>query len=67
MNEIPRILIVVLEYSPTQQRVMVRGVWEDGRRLPEPLEPGNVQNCIRVFENVTMGSPTGMTGLVPAD
>jgi hypothetical protein len=66
MNDVPRVLIVVLEYSPAQQRVMVRGVWEDGQRLPEPLDPRNVQNHIRVFENVTMGSPTGMTGLVPA-
>jgi hypothetical protein len=62
----PRVLIVVLEYSPAQQRVMVRGVWPDGAKLPAPLASENTQNTVRVFEGVNMKAHVGFAGLVPA-
>ena len=66
MNDIPRILIVVLEYSPAQQRVMVRGVWPKGAALPDPLAPENKQNRVSVFEGVDMKANVGFAGLVPS-
>lgn len=66
MNDIPRILIIVLEYAPAHQRVMVRGVWPEGAPLPPPLAPENTQNKVKVFEAVDMKAHVGFAGLVPA-
>jgi hypothetical protein len=62
----PTILKVVIEYSPTQQRVMVRGVFPHDTPTPEPLAPENQQNIVRVFEGVDMGPNVGFAGLVPS-
>lgn len=63
----PRILTVLLEYSPTQQRVMVRGVWPEGEQAyRKPLEAENQQNYVRVFEGVDMKANVGFAGLMPA-
>lgn len=62
MNEI---LIVLLEYSPIQSRVIVRGVWQTEQYTPVvPLHPDNIQNSVQVFLNFDMRSGSGFTGLV---
>lgn len=67
MSEMPRILTVLIEYSPSTTRVIVRGVWLKGRGPSDtaPLEPGNRQNFVDVFEGIDMKvRGTGFTGLV---
>lgn len=63
----PEILTVVIEYSPTQRRVMVRGVFRDGQPMPAPLETENRQNRVRVFVGMNMGAAPGFAGLVPEE
>lgn len=64
-NDIPPILVVVIEYSPSQQRVMVRGAWPMDAVLPGRLAPENRQNRVRVFLGVDMKANVGFAGLVP--
>ncbi len=61
------IVTVVIEYSPTQRRVMVRGVFRDGQLMPAPLETENKQNRVRVLVGHDMGAAPGFAGLVPED
>lgn len=69
MTTIPRVLTVLIEYSPTQQRIMVRGAWEQGKGPANiaPLAPENTQNFVKVFEGVDMKSNVGFAGLVPVE
>lgn len=59
----PEIVIVVIEYSPSQRRVMVRGAFRQGAPLPAPLAPENQQNRVRVFLDADMGSAPGFAAL----
>ncbi len=59
------IVTVVIEYSPTQRRVMVRGVFRDGQPMPAPLVAENKQNRVQVFVGMNMGSAPGFMGLIP--
>jgi hypothetical protein len=59
-----RIVTVVIEYSPSQSRVMVRGVFAEGQPLPAPLAPENRQNHVRCFLGADMGTNVGFAGLV---
>lgn len=62
MDEIPRTMVVLIEWRPKLGRVTVRGVWPedewDFRKHPI-LEDGNLQNAVRVFEGVDMKSHVG--------
>ena len=63
-NEVVEIKVVVLEYIPSQDRVLVRGVWRDKDYKPVPLLiDDDIQNVIRVFENVDMKFHVGFSGL----
>ena len=59
------IVTVVIEYSPTQRRVMVRGVFRKYDVFPSPLAPENQQNRVQVFVGHDMGSAPGFVGLNP--
>jgi hypothetical protein len=61
----PRVVKVVLEYSPEQRRVMVRGVWPEDAGAPPPLAASHTQSVVRVFEGVDMRWNVGFAGLVP--
>jgi hypothetical protein len=61
----PRVLKVVVEYSPEQHRVIVRGAWPENAPTPAPLAPSHVQNVIRVFEGIDMKWNVGFSGLMP--
>lgn len=65
MSEFPT-KIVLLEYIPTEKRVVVRGVWRDGKQQKlAPIFEGNPQNYVRVFEGFdNMCNGVGFTGLV---
>jgi hypothetical protein len=63
--QMPRVIKVVVEYSPEQRRVIVRGAWPEGAVLPEPLAPSHTQNVVSVFEGVDMKWHVGFAGLVP--
>lgn len=58
--ETPRIMIILIEYSVKQDRVIVRGCLEKEKykRLPV-LEEGNLQNSIQVFEGTDHGYYVG--------
>lgn len=59
--------VVLIEYSETDKRVFVRGVWStDEFEMLPPLKQGNIQNAIKVFENMDMGAHVGISGLVPS-
>ena len=60
----PQVLTVLLEYSPRQQRVIVRQVAAEYKPLPV-LEDGNVQNAVKVFLGVDMKFNVGFSGLTP--
>jgi len=67
MDEFP-VKIVLLEYSPRQKRVFVRGVWSEARRPRRmaPIAEDNQQNYVRVhegFDNLERG--LGFSGLIP--
>ena len=69
MDEFP-VKVVLLEYSPTQKRVFVRGVWPELRRPGRlaPIAEENQQNFVRVhegFDNMERG--IGFSGLVPEE
>lgn len=62
-------VIVVVEYSPAQGRVRVRGVWLDtgqGFTPPPLLHPANAQNVVEMFLGVTMDVWT-FAGLYPKE
>ncbi len=59
------IVTVVIEYSPTQRRVMVRGVFRDGQQMPPLLATENKQNRVRVLVGMDMGAAPGFVGLIP--
>ena len=61
---LPQVLTVLLEYSPRQQRVIVRQVAAEYKPLPV-LEDGNVQNAVKVFLGVDMKFNVGFSGLTP--
>lgn len=65
IRKTPPIKTVLIEYSPTDKRVMVRGVWWSGDALPtlKPLAPGNQQNWVDCFEGVDMGKNVGFSDL----
>lgn len=63
----PEIVTVVIEHSPTQRRVMVRGAFRRGDAFPAPLAPENRQNFVQVFVGVDMGAAPGFVGLVPEE
>jgi hypothetical protein len=58
------IKVCVIEYSPKQKRVTVRGVWnrDDIPMLPL-LEPDNYQNQVQVFEGHDHGYHVGFSNL----
>lgn len=58
---------VVIEYSPSQKRVVVRGVWPDDAPVLKPLEEGNQQNYVKCFEGIDHKAHVGFTGLSPTD
>jgi hypothetical protein len=67
----PRKIMVVIEYSEKEKRVMVRRATIVGLReidetplLPK-LDPANWQNYVQVFERLDMGKNVGFLGLVP--
>jgi hypothetical protein len=62
----PRIMIVVIEYRVEKKSVCVRGCWpresfKSG--IATPLEAGNPQNNVQVFEGVDMRECVGFVGL----
>jgi hypothetical protein len=60
-----RIMRVLIEWSPTQKRVTVRGCWPDKEYKPlPPLENGNVQHAVQCFEGHDHGYHVGFSGLV---
>lgn len=61
----PDTITVLIEYVPSQKRVMVRAAWRDGKEYLEPLEPDNKQNYVSVFDGVDMKYHTGFQGLEP--
>lgn len=68
MQEFP-IKIVLLEYSPREQRVFVRAVMRaDAERMVlAPIHEDNQQNYVRVFEGFdNVGNGVGFSGLVAA-
>lgn len=54
MSNIPEIITVLIEYSNMQGRVIVRSAWSGKPEYLEPLEPGNQQNYVKVFDGVDM-------------
>jgi hypothetical protein len=60
----PEVMTVLIEYVPSQSRVMVRGVWRKEEYKPvAPLLPDNVQNAVHVFLGVDMKFNVGFAGL----
>ena len=49
---------VVLEYSPKENRVMVRGIFKDGRP-PDLLDRANSRNVVSCFLDIDMGANIG--------
>ena len=65
----PRIMIVLIEWRPSKQKVTVRGCWpraEYDHAAHKILEPGNIQHAVQVFEGVDMERHVGFEGLVEA-
>ncbi len=62
----PKVKTVVIEYRKKLKKVVVRGVWDGIAPKIEPLEGGNVQNYVRVYEGVDMKYHVGFEGLVRA-
>jgi hypothetical protein len=62
-----QVVKVVLEYSPAQQRVIVRGVFRSDQEIPPPLMPTHQRNVVTVFLGVDMHWHVGFAGLVPND
>ena len=60
-------VMIVIEYSFTECRVIVRGAFYEGDTLPAPLHPGNVQNKVSVWLGADMGHHVGFSGLVPGE
>lgn len=66
MQEFP-IKVVLLEYSPRDQCLWVRGLWREGKqpRLA-PIHEDNQQNYVRVFEGMdNLANSVGFSGLAP--
>lgn len=59
----PQIIKVLLEYSPSQQRVMMRGCFMDGQQIPEKLSPDNTQNVVQCFLGLVKHNGVGFSGL----
>jgi hypothetical protein len=54
---------IVIEYSPSQERVIVRGVFfEDSPKVPL-LDQENIQNHIKCFFDVPLSTKVGFAGL----
>lgn len=65
MEKIPPVKIVLIEFSSQLHQVLVRGCFSlekfDPQKYP-PLEEGNPQNFVRVFEGVDMKFHVGFSG-----
>lgn len=62
-----RVIFVCIEYSPKQNRVMVRGTFDERDLIPKPLAPENIQNVLGTFLNMEMSSPAGFSFLEGED
>ena len=62
--EMPKVVFVVIEWIPSQNRISVRGCWpEKDFKAPPLLYPDDQQNAVAVFEGVDMKSNVGFCGL----
>lgn len=57
----PEIITVLIEYSPKQKRVIVRGAWSGTPTTLEPFDPDNQQNYVKVFDGVDMKYHAGFS------
>jgi len=51
----------VIEYSPSQNRVMVRGIYEMTDPMPKKLHTDNTQNRVSCFLGLDMGAHVGFS------
>lgn len=51
----------VIEYAPKENRVMVRGIFEQTDPMPKKLAVNNVQNRVSCFLGLDMGKHVGFT------
>ncbi len=58
-----RVITVLLEYVPSKESVIVRAAWDGDGQTLEPLDEGNTQNYVTVFEGIDMKHHVGFSGL----
>ncbi len=56
-------ITVLVEYVPSQKRVMVRAAWNGDGEYLEPLERDNRQNYVSVFAGVDMKHHVGFSSI----
>ena len=50
---------VCIEYSPKENRVMVRGIFEMSDPMPKKIDVVNIQNKVGCFLGIDMGKNVG--------